>query len=108
MSGFGTLITFKKLSGAMNEMDKEVILEKLNIAVEDGEYSSHISDRKYRELTEWEDGKYGVQLTAYGENESGIKAAAEEADIPEAEEIIAYLLPELGADFEMEAIFTQW
>ncbi len=110
MSDFGALITFKKLSGTITESDKELILEKLNLAIEDGEYDVPHDGKKYDTVLEWEDDKYCVQLTAYedGDDADEIRETAEEDDVAEAEEIIASLLPELGGEYEMEAIFTEW
>lgn len=110
MSDFGTLITFGKDSANLGPDKRAAILAAVNQAVKDGEFSSHIQDKNYTELHEWEDNTLCLKFTEYYEDEDAdeIREFAEEEDIDEANELIEAIKPELDPDLEMAAIFTDW
>lgn len=110
MSDFGALITFGEGSASLGPEKRAAILAAVNEAVQKGEYSSHIKEKRYTELHEWEDETLCLKFTEYynDDDRDEIWEFAEEEDVEEAEELIEQITPKLDPDLDIAVIFTDW
>lgn len=110
MSDFGALILFGTGSASLGQDKREAILAAVNEAVQNGEFSSHIKEKRYTELCEWEDDTLCLKLTEYYDDDDRdeIWDFAEEEDTVEAEELIKSIKPILDPNREISVIFTDW
>lgn len=109
MSDFGAVLIFSKKGGKQGSDDKSLILQEVNKTIENGDYSSHIKGKIYKELYDWEDNSFCLKFTEYYDDDDReeIWEFAEEEDLEEAQELIDTISPHLP-EFNITSEFTSW